>query len=122
MGRIITEFPSISKASEYVGVITFHFQYSFDKQPSPSSEGLDNLLKVKLDGVDCTNNISVVKESFTNKPQVLIITKDETSILLSFLLILKLLSLWVQIVLIYSVVSKNKIYKGNGYTVEKKDK
>lgn len=108
MGRIITEFPSISKASEYVGVITFHFQYSFDKQPSPSSEGLD------------TNNISVVKESFTNKPQVLIITKDETSILLSFLLILKLLSLWVQIVLIYSVVSKNKIYKGNGYTVEKK--
>jgi len=58
-----------------MGILTFHFNYYLDREPLKGK-----YIIVKLDGADCTTNTPVVKESVTNKPQVLVATRDETGI------------------------------------------
>jgi hypothetical protein len=76
---------------------------------------------VELDGVDCATNASAVKKAVINKPQVLVVTKDESGVPTAFPSYTKAAEfVGTDRTYLSRCINKQGFYKGNGYTVEKK--
>lgn len=114
---IVTEFSNITKASEFMGILPYHFQYYLDRQPIKGK-----YLIVKLNGENCTVKPLVEKEPANNKLKGLIVTNDETGVSTEFPSYTKAAEfIGTDRTYLSRTITKKGFYKGYGYTVKKKE-
>lgn len=110
---IVSEFSSITKASEYMNILPSHFQYYLDRQPI---KGKYLIIKV--------NN-----ENYTLKPKEelkifkgLVVTNDDTGLSTEFSSYTKAAKfIGTDRTYLSRCISKKGFYKGHGYVVTKKE-
>ena len=108
-----TKFSTITKASEFMGILPYHFQYYLDKQPIKG-----RYLIVKLNGIKYTVNNTHEKKS---KFRGLIVTNDETGIYTEFSTYTKAAEfVGTERTYLARSIYKKGFYKGYGFSVKKK--
>ena len=73
---VVVEFPSISKALEFMGILTYQFQYYLDRQPI---KGKYLIIKLDDESIITRSPAESVKTGSSSKNRLLTVTQDETS-------------------------------------------
>jgi len=107
---IVMEFPTITKASKYMGILTSHFRYYLDRQPIKNK-----YLIIKINNENYTVKS---KELVKNKIKGLIVTNNKTGIITEFPSYTRAAKFvgTDRTYLSRSIIKKG-FYKGHGFTV-----
>ena len=111
---IVREFSNITKASKYMGILPYHFQYYLDRQPIK-----DKYLIIKINNENCTIK---PKELVNFKIKGLIVTNDNTGISIEFSSYTKAVKfVGTDRNYLSRSIAKKGFYKGHGFSVKKKE-
>lgn len=111
---IVTEFSNITKASEYMGILSYHFQYYLDRQPIKN--------KYMIIKINNENYTVKPKELENSKTKSLIVINDDTGICTEFPTYTKAAEfVGTDRTYLSRSITKKGFYKGHGYTVKKKE-
>jgi hypothetical protein len=111
---IVTEFSNITKASKYMGILSFHFRYYLNRQPIKN--------KYLIIKVNNENYTVKPKKVINYKTKTLIVTNNNTGIPTEFpscTRAAKLIGIYPSYIS-RSIIEKG-LYKGHGFTVKIKE-
>lgn len=111
---IIMEFSSITKASKYMGILPYHFQYYLDRQPIKN-----RYILIKINN---ENHTVKPKESVNSNIKSLIVTNNDTGVFTEFPSYTKAAKfVGTDRTYLSKSIAKKGFYKGHGFTVKKQE-
>jgi GIY-YIG catalytic domain len=111
---VVTEFLSITKASKYMGILPYHFQYYLDKQPIKN--------KYLIIRINNENYTVKPKELVDFKIKGLIVTNNNTGVFTEFPSYVRAAEfVGTDSTYLSRSIAKKGFYKGHGFTVKKKE-
>ena len=116
---VVVEFTSISKASEFIGILPYHFQHYLDRQPI---KGKYLIIKLDDESIITRSPAKSVKTGSSSKNILFTVTLDETSTVTEFTSYTKAAAfVGTERTYLSRTIAKKGFYTGYGYTVKKKD-
>jgi group I intron endonuclease len=111
---IVMKFPTITKASKYMGILPYHFRYHSNRQPIK-----DKYIIIKINNENYTIK---PKELVKNNTKNLIVTNNNTGISTEFpFYTIAAKFIGIDNSYLSKSIAKKGFYKGHGYTVKRKE-